>query len=178
MRAAFDDLLAEAEAETGITVPEDLAVLLGDNLVTALDAETTEDGELQLAARVTTADVSRAEQVIQRLVADGPDLVLRTGDGQYVLGSSEGHADRLLAGEGGLGELPAFRQALPDLADADVAVWVDPVGLIEALFGGWDTGDSGDEATDPDLAPLAGVGLTANSRDDGEGTFRFRIVAR
>ena len=52
------------------------------------------------------------------------------------------------------------------------------MGLIEALFGGWDTGDSGDEATDPDLAPLAGVGLTANSRDDGEGTFRFRIVAR
>ena len=176
--AAFDDLLAEAAAETGIRVPEDLAVVLGDNLVTALDAETTEDGELQLAARVTTADVSRAEQVIRRLVADGPDLVLRTGDGQYVVGSSEAHADRLLAGEGGLGELPAFRQALPDLADADVAVWVDPVGLIEALFGGWDTGDSGEEATDPDLEPLAGVGLTANSTDDGEGTFRFRIVAR
>ena len=173
-----DDLLAQAEQETGIELPEDLAVLLGDNLVTALDAESTDDGELQLGARVTTPDVGRAEQVIRRLVADGPDVVLRTADGQYVVGSAEGHADRLMAGEGGLGELPAFQQALPDLADADVAVWADPAGLVEALFGGWGVSGPGEETTDPDLAPVAGVGLTASSRDDGEGSFRFRIVAR
>jgi hypothetical protein len=171
------DMVARAEQELGIELPDDLAVLLGDNLVAALDGTTTDDGEIQAAARVATSDVGRARQLIQRLVADGPDLVLRTGDGQYVVGSTEGLSDRLASGEGGLGDQPAFRQALPDLADAEVALWVDPAGLVTAIFGGWDTGSEGDES-DSGLEPIAGVGLTASSQDDGRGTFRFRIVAR
>jgi hypothetical protein len=170
-------MVARAEQELGIELPDDLAVLLGDNLVAALDGTTTDDGEIQAAARVATSDVGRARHLIQRLVADGPDLVLRTGDGQYVVGSTEGLSDRLASGEGGLGDQPAFRQALPDLADAEVALWVDPAGLVTAIFGGWDTGSEGDES-DSGLEPIAGVGLTASSQDDGRGTFRFRIVAR
>jgi hypothetical protein len=174
---AFDDMLAEAEAETGIAIPEDLAVLLGDNLVAALDRETDDDGSLQVAVRVRTSDVDRADQVIRRLLADGPDLVLRTDGDSYALGSSARHTDAVLASRGRLGELPVFRQALPELADADVAVWADPVGVMEAIFAGWGGPDRSPE-TDPDLEPLAGIGVTASSRDDGEGTFRVRIVAR
>jgi len=172
-----DDLVAQAEKELGIELPEDLAVLLGDNAVAALDGEPDEDGALQVAARVRTGDVTRAESLIQQLVADGPDLVLRTTGDTYALGSSERHTDAVLAGDGTLGEQPAFRDALPDLAGAEVAVWADPAGLVEVFFGGWTRPDEASE-TNPNLEPLAGVGLTASSEDDGTGAFRFRIVAR
>jgi hypothetical protein len=171
----FDEMLAQVESETGIRLPADLAVLLGDNLVAALDRATHDGGSLQTAVKVRT-DAGRAEVVIQRLVAGEPDLVLRTSADGYVLGTSKSHADRVLAGDGTLGEHPAFQKALPDLTDADLAVWADPAGVVEALFGGW--GTSGDAAEESGLEPIAGTGLTASSREDGTGTFRFRIVAR
>jgi hypothetical protein len=174
---ALDELLGQAEAETGIKVPEDVATLLGDNLVGALDGTADEDGALQVAARVRTSDVTRAGQVIQQLAADGPDLVLRTGGDTYAVGSSQRHTDQVLAADGTLGEQPDFQDALPDLADADVAVWADPAGLVEALFSGW-SAPGQESQTDPDLDPLKAVGLTASTEDGGKGTFRFRIVAR
>ena len=172
-----DGLVAQAEEELGIELPDDLAVLLGDNAVAALDGTTTDGGELQVATRVTTADVDRAEQLLRRLTADGPDVTVRTADGRYTVGSTARYVDRLMSGEAGLGDRPEFRAALPDLAGAEVAVWVDPAGVIAALFGGWDTGGTSDEP-DSGLEQVAGAGLTASSDDDGTGVFRFRIVAR
>ena len=69
----LDDGIASLEDEFGIQLPDDLAVLLGDNLVAALDGERS-DG-LEVGARVTT-DVAAAQAVLDKLE---PALRARTG---------------------------------------------------------------------------------------------------
>ena len=174
--SAIDESIADLEEETGISLPEDLAVLLGDNLVGALDSG-GKDGWIDAGVKVRT-DAARAQKLLEPLLADGPDdVVLRTDGDSYVLATSRRQADRLLA-PGDLGDQPGFAAALPDLARADAAAWVDPSALLQTLFGGWSTGsveESGDDGDD-DLDRIAGVGATLTSGDDGTADFRFRIV--
>ncbi len=173
-----DEMVADAERELGIEIPEDLAALLGDNLVAALDG--TSSGSVQFGARVRT-DVTRAERVLDALESGaGGEWVLareRVGD-DLVVASTAKQAGRLAA-VGTLGDGPGFSDAMPDLSEADLALWVDPKGVLEALFGGMGggTGD-GEVSTDENLEPIEGIGLTASSRDEGSGTFRLRLVAR
>ncbi|MGH8893771.1 MAG: hypothetical protein ACRDWY_10790, partial [Actinomycetes bacterium] len=149
-------------------------VLLGDNLVAALDG--ADSDMVQLGARVRT-DVTRAERVLDALQAgDRSDWVLareRVGD-ELVVASTPEQAARLSAA-GTLGDRPGFRDAMPDLNDADLALWVDVNGLVAALFGDMGGGSTG---ADENLEPIEGVGVTVSSRDEGSGTFRLRLVAR
>lgn len=168
----FGDMVAQAEAQLGVEIPEDVAALLGDNLVGALDGGTS--GTVQLGARVRT-DVARAERVLDLLTAgDAGDFALarqRVGD-ELVVASTPGQAARLAAA-GTLGDLPGFRDAMADLDTADLALWLDIAGLSETLFPSREGG-----AADENLAPIEGLGVTASSRDEGSGTFRVRLVAR
>jgi hypothetical protein len=171
---SFDDAVAGLERDYGIHLPDDLAVLVGDNLVAALDG--TGSDEIQAGARVST-DVPAAQAVLDKVEAalrdQGGDLpvVRREAGGDLVIASTGRQADRLAA-SGTLGKVPAFQRALPDLGEADVAVWVDPVHLIDSLFG-----EEG--GVDPNLEPIDGVGVTVSSGDGDEGsaTYRFRLVA-
>lgn len=181
---ALDEGIAKLEEETGIALPEDLAVLLGDNLVGAIDSggeggDGGMGGMVEGGVKVRT-DATRAQRLLGPLLADGPDdVVLRTDGDSYVLATSGRQAARLLA-PGDLGDQPGFAAALPDLADADAAVWLDPSALVQTLFGGWsDTTDDqpGDERDD-DLDQVTGVGATLTSGDDGTADFRFRIVTQ
>jgi hypothetical protein len=172
----LDDTLADLEEETGISLPEDLAVLLGDNLVGALDSGGA-NGWIDGGVKVRT-DAARAQRLLEPLLSDAPgDVVLRTDGDSYVLASSKRQAARLAA-PGELGDQPGFTAALPDLADADAAVWVDPGALLRTLFGGLSAGsvegtaDTGDD----DLDQISGVGATLTSAGDGTADFRFRIV--
>ena len=168
----FEDMVAQAEAGLGIEIPEDVAALLGDNLVGALDGG--KSGTVQLGARVRT-DVARAERVLDLLTSgDAGDFVLareRVGD-ELVVASTAAQAARLAAG-GTLGDRPGFRDAMADLDNADLAVWLDVVGLSETLFPSREGGP-----VDENMAPIEGLGVTASSRDEGTGTFRVRLVAR
>ena len=123
-------------------------------------------------------DATRAQRLLGPLLADGPDdVVLRTDGDSYVLATSGRQAARLLA-PGDLGDQPGFAAALPDLADADAAVWLDPSALMQTLFGGWSatTDDQPGDEGDDDLDQVTGVGATLTSGDDGTADFRFRIV--
>ena len=169
----FDDAVLQAEQQLGIEIPEDIAALLGDNLVAALDGG--DSGETQVGARITT-DVARAEHVLDAITeASGGALPLerRTVGKDLVVASTPQQADRLSA-DGTLGDKDAFTKALPDLEDADAAAWVDVKGLLGGLFGGG-TGD-GTSAVDEDLEPLQGVGFSVSSEDKGSATFRLRVV--
>jgi hypothetical protein len=169
--ADLDEGIASFEREVGIQVPEDLAVLLGDNLIAALDGERTE--QVEVGARVTT-DVAAAQRVLDKIEAaarsHGGDVpvVHQEAGGDLVVASTDRQAD-LLSRSGTLGDVPAFSRALPDLADAEVAVWVDLATVFETLFGG-------DGGADENLQPIDGVGLTM-SGDKDTATYRFRLVA-
>lgn len=171
---SFDEMLADAERELGIEVPEDVAALLGENLVAALDGADSQT--VQVGARLTT-DVTRAQRVLDALQsAGGDDFTVarrRVGDDGLVVASTTAQAERLAAA-GTLGEQAGFRAALPDLDDADLALWVDVKGVLAVVLGG--LGGSPDPP-DENLEPIDGIGVTVSSRDEGSGSFRFRLVA-
>jgi hypothetical protein len=165
----LDAMVADAERQLGIDIPSDIGVLLGDNLVGALDGGSD---SFDVGARVST-DAARAEQVLDALTkASGGALPLvreRAGD-DLVVASSQEQADRL-AKDGTLGEKASFTKALPDLDGASFAAWVDVQGLLAGNVGGMTGADP-----DPNLEPLQGVGVSAVSGDNGSATFRLRVV--
>jgi hypothetical protein len=171
--AALDGAVSQAERQYGVHLPDDLKLLFGSNLLVALDRTGLDSLSLNLGARVTTSNPKRADTLIGRLTADfagllpGINVVHRvTGDG-YVVASSAGQADRLTSTTGKkLGDLDAFRRALPDVNGARFALWIDPDSVFNGLRGG-------DAA---DVKPIAGFGLTATSDGSGNGSFRARLV--
>jgi hypothetical protein len=169
----LDQSAALPRSEFGVKLPDDIATLLGSNLVGALDAGAG-SGSLQGGVRVTT-DVTAAQAVVNKLVAaaksSGADVpvVRRVAGSDLVLATTPAEASRL-AGHGDLGSNADFRDALPDLGTAHLAIWADPATLATSLFG------SG--ATDENLQHVKAVGVTVTSDDVGTASFRFRLVAR
>ena len=176
---SFDNAVGQAESQYGLRLPDDIKLLLGSNLLLALDRTGLDKANIQVGAHVTTADPKRADALIGRLIRDLPTAALGvpkvvhrvTGDG-YVLASSAAQAGRLTQSSAGkrLGDLDAFRRAMPDVDRARFAVWVDVHGLLAPMLGGG--------ADVPDLKPIAGFGITATSDGSGNGSFRARLVAR
>jgi hypothetical protein len=181
---SLDDAVGQAESQWGLHLPDDLELLVGSNLLLALDRSGLDRSDpsasgMEVGAHVTTHDPKRADTLIGRLTRDlgtrapGAHGVVHrvTADG-YVVASSPAQADRLTQSSGGkrLGDLDAFRRALPDVNGARFALWVDVQVVLSDLHG-----SGGDVA---DLKPVAGFGLTATSDGSGNGSFRARLVTR
>lgn len=167
----FDDLVSSAERDLGIELPEDLAVLLGDNLVAALDEESA---EISVGIRVST-DVARAERVLDAAGTSLP-LVRRRVGNDLVLASTQTQADRMASG-GSLGVVPAFARSLPDLDEAHLAVWVD-IDALATLFSGMGGPPEGEGERDENLAQIEGLGMTVSGGSERSATFRLRLVTR
>jgi hypothetical protein len=169
----LDHSMALLRSEFGVNLPDDLATLLGSNAVLALDSDQG-SSRIQGGARLST-DVSAAQGVLDKLEAaaksSGADvpLVRREGGGDLIVASTQGEASRLAAA-GDLGSDADFRDTLPDLASAHVAIWVDPTTLVTSLFGG--------SEVDENLSHVKGVGITVSSDHSGTASYRFRLVAR
>ena len=167
----FDEMIADAERELGIDLPDDLAVLLGSNLVGSLREGTLRDGEVEIGARVTT-DGPRAMAVVDQLKkaagGQGEDLPIfsRLTDDGMIVASSAAQVDRLAA-PGELGERDFIGKALPDLDGSTVALWVDIAGISSEFFG---------DDVDENLEPLEGVGMTVRMHEDGSADYRLRLV--
>jgi hypothetical protein len=169
----LDQSAALLRSEFGIAIPDDIATLLGSNALLAVDSGQG-SSRIQGGARIST-DISGAQAVLDKLEAaaqsSGGDVpvVRREAGGDLIVASTQGEASRLAAA-GDLGSNADFRDALPDLASADVAIWVDPATLVTSLFGGSDV--------DENLSHVKGVGITVSSDHSGTATYRFRLVAR
>jgi hypothetical protein len=167
-RGAFDQSLAQLEAQYGIQLPADLETLLGSNFVAALDRTGLGQGQIAVAARVQT-DGTRAVAILDRLTAALPvPIAYRKLSDGYVIGSDQRATGRL-AGGGSLGSDARFTNAVPDLKGSSVAIYVDLAALADAFA------PSGQRA---DLAPLDTVGMTAVTAGRGSGTFRLRLVTK
>lgn len=145
--------LAEmVEAQTGLVLPDDLATLLGDDFVLAVDSQGLEldpSGQPDpTSVRVglrTSSDLAEVQEVTAKieaaLAAVVPvDLVERESDRGAVVASNDAYAEAL-ADDDSLGDSGNFQAAVAD-ADAAAIMFVDFDLMLEvADRGGEQAGD-------------------------------------
>lgn len=169
-----DEMMAEAEAQLGLDLPEDLQTLLGDGLSVAVDSSMdfdalaegdAEPGEIPAGARIV-GDADEITEVLDKLLESlGPfaeGVAVEEGDGAVAVALDPEYAD-VLVGDGSLGDEDRFEGALESLDSSAGALYVD-----------FDAGDWLTElaATDPDerieenVAPLDSLGITGVIDDD------------
>ena len=170
--------LAGIGRESDLDLPADLAVLLGDSFLLALDAEGLPDAPA-LGAKVRT-DGAQAERVLRKVqnlaTREGEELPLvtrRTGDG-LLMGGDEGTLDRL-AGREELGATPEFRAALPELATADLAGYLDLDRIADTFVG---EPEDDERKVLEAMRAVDAIGMTVSSDGTGDARLRLRIVTR
>jgi len=165
--------LDEARAQYGLSLPDDLATLLGRTFTLALDEQDL-DGALPRAGAVVTTDTAKAREVVDRLRAHlngmerSADIATAEGDGRFVIASTQEYADALNGG-GTLGESETFRLAVPDAANATYAVYADLNRLEKLYLRGLNDQERAD------VEKLRAVGLSGTHGEDGS-TFTLRVV--
>ena len=166
----------EGERATGLRLPEDLETLLGDGLTLSVDGKTdlrklTESPDpSRIAAGIRIkGDPDKIMPVIRKLKrAAGPEagmVKVRQGDDTVAVGLSRRYV-KTLAGDGGLGSLVSFQDAVPD---ADKAA-----GVLYLNFDaghGWadqlaDVLSESDPKVKSNIAPLDALGVS--SWQDGD----------
>jgi hypothetical protein len=165
-RQTGESTLADLERSFGIALPADLVSLLGRHTSLALGGT----GLLGLpdVALVTDGDAAPARRIAAQ---SGGFLTVRESGGATVLATTAGYAEKVTGG--GLGDLPAFRAAVPRAGEAVAVAYVDVAGLIR-----FTSPSGGMKAEDrANLDVLQAVGMTATQRG-GEGTLTVRLTAR
>ncbi len=169
----FDKAVADVEQQYSLTLPADLVTMAGDDAVLAVDGEGLLTGVPGVGLRSLT-DPAAGADVATRLEAGLADLTggfgitaEGTGDG-FLVATTDTYAERLAAGDGGLGADPQFQAALPDAETATTLIWVNfaPVKGFAAL--------AAPESAEL-IAPLQAFGFTI-SPDGGGSTIRARLV--
>ena len=174
----IDQGIAQAEAQTGLSLPEDVETLLGEQFAIAFG------GDLDIEQLVNSGDPTGLPLGMKvRGDADGINEVMDT------LGTSSGMAEwfetetsgdtvawslnpdyrKLLAGDGGLADSETFRDVVPEADQAGNVMYVD----FDA--GDWLTSLSeGDQEVQANLEPLSALGISSWV-DDGttRGTLRL-----
>lgn len=163
VRQAGSGSIAQAESALGLSLPDDLVSALGDHTSIAFGGMGL--AGLPKVALVSDGDRSAADTVAGR---SGGFLVVSTTDDTTVLATA-GYAGAVIAG--GLGDLPAFRAAVPRADSADAVTYVDVPGVLTAAAA------AGVIEGRENLDVLQAVGLSATQRGD-EGTFTLRATTK
>lgn len=159
-----NELLAEAEAETGLTLPEDLETLFGEGIAVGLGSGIDPDaianggpGELPLGIKIkgNAEEIQAVLDKIKDLAGPeiAPYLEVTESDGYAVLGTNDAYKAALGA-SGSLGESEAYDNVIED----------DAAGVIYVNFDAdddWLTSIAGDDPEIADnLAPLSALGIS------------------
>lgn len=191
---SVDQMLAEAEAETGLKLPEDIETLLGDGISLSVDAEFDMDSlfseqdlsRLPIGLRVKGNPDEILPIVDKVRAAIGPDadgLVVESGDRVVAFGVNQDYVTSLVEG-GALGNDVTFQNAVPDADEASGVLYVnfDAGGgwaeqLAESLAGMGDS-PSGEEAKSSreNVAPLDALGLSSWVDSEQVQRARFRLT--
>ncbi len=173
----FDDDMAEASRETGLSLPEDLPTLVGDSVVVAVDSSLDlprlfesflfgpAPDHLEAGLRIT-GDPDEIAPLLQKLAdragsTDGPQVVVARGEDAAAIGFDQDYVSRLADG-GDLGGAGSFERALPDSGDALGAIFAD----FDA--GGWLDRAMEDSSADDraNAEPLSALGVTMQRDGD------------
>ena len=170
LREQFEDLAAE----TGLTLPEDLAALFGSNTTVSARLPRGFSGDPEIAAQITTSGGDRAITLLDSLGAAfglPPDSLhaQRTAAG-YLLSNSAGYDPRTGPGVRTLGDDPAFQKAVPDRAGAGLIGYVNIGSILDS--------DPHVSAKDKsDWKHLGAFGISVVPTSDGART-TFRLTTR
>ncbi len=181
----FGDLVAEAEDELGLDLPDDAETLAGESAVLAVGGDVDLDDvfaydldvtELPIGLKIK-GDADAIEAVIDKLLDSGvasdqdQQLFVTDSEGGFVVvGPDDDYREQLLD-DGGLGGSDTYQDVVPESGDAASIVYVNfdaGGGWLEELF-------AGDEELQSNAAPLRAAGLSMWA-DDGVGHARLRVT--
>jgi hypothetical protein len=173
---SMEEMLARAEAQTGLKLPEDIQTLLGDGITISVDAgadlralsQSPDPDDIPVGLRID-GDPAKIRPVLDKLLAAaGPAadfLVVKSTDSGVVLGLQQRYVETLAAG-GSLGDVSSFQRVVPEADRANSALYVNfdaGAGWLEEL--GRMVSD-GDKDVAANLAPLDAVGISGWTDDD------------
>jgi hypothetical protein len=170
---SVDDLLAEANEQFGLDLPEDAETLLGSSLTLAIDADfdpeafmaTEGPGEVSGAGVKILGSADDIDAVLDKFRsavggADEGALDSDSGDGVVAIGPDADYRKVLLE-DGGLGDTDRFKRVVEHADDATGIVYLD----FDALDG-WIADLTGDDEVRDNLEPLSAFGASAWQEDD------------
>lgn len=167
-----DDPIAMIEQQLGVTLPDDLKVVLGKSLTLAMpDQDLSADAPV-VGGKIISSDAQRADEVLGTVedAMGATGMLTRKVDGDTLyLATTPDYVAKLQAG-GKLGETDGFKAAVVDASSANMALYVDLDKLEKQYLGEM-------EGTERDVVEaMRAVGMTATSTGKGEGSFSLRLV--
>ena len=173
----FDEEMAEASEETGLSLPEDLTTIVGDSMTVVFDSSVDfpvlfesfffggAEVDVEAGLRIT-GDADEIAPLVQKLAdyaADqgGPEIVVEQGDGVVAVGVDRDYVAELAQG-GDLGGSSAFQQAMPDDGDSLGAAFADfdANGWLDRAL------DDSSEEDRANAEPLGALGITSTRDGD------------
>jgi hypothetical protein len=156
--------IQKIEAKYNVTLPEDIATLLGEDAVISIDGDNLVAspgvGFRSITDPAAAADLAGRIQKLLNEVTGGFGASVKATDDGLVIASTPEYADVLAEGSGGLLDDPRAEEALVDVDSASYVVWVDmdSASAIARLA---------DDETADAIEPLAALGVTVVPDGDG-----------
>ncbi len=150
VKAQIQEQVTRVQQQLGVTLPDDVATLLGSQTIFAVGGNNLTD-----FGGLSVTDPTKAYDIATRVLGKLPPsqrskvVVKKSGDGITVANSPAYAAE--LGKDGGLGDEAAFKNAVPNADKAAAVVYVN-VARISAAMG---------SKLPPDAAPITSVGLSA-----------------
>ena len=183
---SVDQMLAQAEAMTGLELPEDIERLFGDGFALAVDrdldvAAASQDPAAVPAGIRVSGDPAEINAVVAKIkAAIGPQadvLVVEEGDGVVAFGLAADYV-RELAGEVALGDQATFQDVVPEADNAGALLFLDFDAVEQWVAQGMEqSGQAGpaERRVQENIAPLRALGLSASVDDDGSERALLRL---
>ncbi len=166
--------IADFETETGLTLPDDLATVLGDNLLMSVDSESltaeaieAEDPSMVDFGMRMTNDPDELNAVYDKvfgLIEDEMDDVpfsKADADDGIVIASNDEYADELAALDGGLGDSDAFTSVVDDAADQQFVAFFNWDSIEPQVLDALESDGESQDVID-NLRPLQAIGMSAD----------------
>jgi hypothetical protein len=179
--------IQQFEDQTGLSVPDDLETMLGDNVMFAVDqsgltAEALSAGDpslLNLGARFTgdkdaiNGIYQKVESLIEQDSNGSIPFVKKDTDDGIVIASNDGYAGKL-SENGSLGDSDAFTSVVDDAADKELVMFFNFDAVEDQILQAAEEAGAPVEVTD-NLRPLQSVAIT--SETDGKYTNGSMVIS-
>ena len=167
-----DDFIAQAEAETGLELPDDIETLLGESTAVAVSSDIDPEAlvnssspeGLPIGVKIQ-GDPEEIEGILEKIRAQmgsQSEFLISESDGDKIaIGPDQDYVSELLE-DGDLGDSDVFKNVVREAGDASSILFVN----FDA-GDGWLVKVAGDDQEAADnLKPLEGIGMSAWVEDD------------